>query len=156
METQKTELRIEPITEQNRTEAESLHIASAQTGFIESVVDCLKEADKKKCWRPVGIYAGNTMVGFAMYGVFWMYFPFGRVWLDRLMIDERYQGRGYGKTALRKLLNRLQNEYKRNKIYLSVYKENRVAIQMYEKAGFRFTRGKDIHGELVMSVKLSD
>lgn len=154
METKELKVEIIPITGQNRTKAESLQPASSQATFIESVADCLKEADRRKCWRPVGIYVGSEMVGFAMYGFFWEYFPFGRVWLDRLMIDERYQGQGYGETALKQLLERLQKEYKRKKIYLSVYKENRRAVQMYKKIGFQFTGGKDIHGELVMTIKL--
>ena len=34
-------------------------------------------------------------MGFAMYGwFFWEYFPRGRLWLDRFLIDRRCQGRG--------------------------------------------------------------
>ena len=39
-----------------------------------------------------------------MYGFFWEYLPFGRLWLDRLLIDRRFQGRGYGRAALAALL----------------------------------------------------
>ena len=76
-------LHIEPITNKNRQEALALKLAPYQKGYVETIEECLKEADHKKCWRPVGIYDGDTLVGFAMYGFFWMYFPFGRVWLDR-------------------------------------------------------------------------
>ena len=40
-----------------------------------------------------------------MYGFFWEYLPFGRLWLDRLLIDRRFQGRGYGRAALAALLD---------------------------------------------------
>ena len=90
-------IHFEPITSQNREIALNLKIADSQHGFIESVQQCLSEADRCKRWHPVGIYDGDTMVGFAMYGFFWEYFPAGRVWMDRLLIDKRHQGKGYGK-----------------------------------------------------------
>ena len=40
-----------------------------------------------------------------MYGFFWEYLPFGRLWLDRLLIDRRFQGRGYGRAALAAMLD---------------------------------------------------
>lgn len=63
-------IHFEPITSQNREIALNLKIADSQHGFIESVQQCLSEADRCKRWHPVGIYDGDTMVGFAMYGFF--------------------------------------------------------------------------------------
>lgn len=144
------ELQFQPITAENRTQVEALRILEKQNGFVESVQDCLQEADKRSCWKPVGIYDGNTLVGFAMYGFFWEYFPCGRVWLDRLLIDSQHQGRGYGKAAVISLLKKIRQEYKRKKVYLSVYQDNTAAIHLYKELGFRFNGQKDIHGEDVM------
>lgn len=142
---------LRPITAENRKEAEALETAPGQEGFVESVTECLQEADQVKCWRPVGIYTEKSeLVGFAMYGYFWQYPPFGRVWLDRLLIDRRYQGRGYGKEAVELLLEQLWREYHRRKIYLSVYQENAAAIRLYQKFGFAFNGELDLHGESVM------
>ena len=66
--------------------------------------------------------------------------------MDRLLIDEKYQGKGYGKAALHLLLERLRKEYGRKKIYLSVIEGNDVAAGMYKNAGFRFTGRRDLHG----------
>lgn len=143
-------LRFEPVTPLNRANMEQLDTTPEQTGFVESVKDCLAEADKRKSWRPVGIYDGDLLVGFAMYGFFWEYFPFGRVWLDRLLIDSRYQGRGYGKTAVTELLAKLYKEYHRKKIYLSVYDNNTAAINLYQELGFCFNGQLDMHGEKIM------
>ena len=143
-------LHFEPVTDANRQEVMKLHTAPGQEGFIEDVSECIKEAEKRKCWRPLGIYDGETLVGFAMYGFFWEYLPFGRVWMDRLLIGAGYQGRGYGKAALSGLMERIRQEYKRKKVYLSVYKENKRAAAMYEKYGFRFNGQHDTHGEDVM------
>lgn len=147
------ELHFEPVEKNNRREMLRLRTAPGQEGFVESVGECLEEADEYGNWRPVGIYHEHTLLGFAMYGFFEEYPPRGRVWLDRLMIDERYQGKGYGKTALEGLVSQLRREYGCDEIYLSVVKENRQATRMYEKAGFQFIGEKDIHGEDVMVLR---
>ena len=83
-------LHFEVVNNRNRKEAEDLSVFSEQSGFIESVSECLKEADELKLWRPVGIYDGSTLIGFAMYGYFPEPAP-GQLWLDRLLIDKKYQ-----------------------------------------------------------------
>ena len=97
---------LEPVTVASRAAVERLETAPGQEGFVESVAECLAEADRRRCWRPVGVYDGDALIGFAMYGFFWEYLPFGRLWLDRLLIDRRFQGRGYGRAALAALLER--------------------------------------------------
>lgn len=144
-------LHLEPVNARNRAALLALAPHPDQEGFIESVAQCLKEAQAYHRWRPVAIYDGPTIVGFAMYGFFWQYLPFGRLWLDRLLIDAAYQGQGYGKAALAALLKRLENEYpRRRRIYLSVIKTNVPAICLYQKFGFHFTGELDTHGEKVM------
>lgn len=144
-------IHFEPVNAENKAAALNLRIADNQHGFIETVEQCLLEASHCKRWHPVGIYDGNTMVGFAMYGFFlWQYLPFGRLWLDRLLIDEKYQGKGYGSAALDGLVKLLIQDYNCKKIYLSVYKENATAIRLYEKFGFAFNGKRDFHGEHIM------
>lgn len=67
-----------------------------------------------------------------MYGFFlWEYLPFGRLWLDRFLIDARYQGKGYGRAALSLLIAHLTQAYpKQGKIYLSVVQGNVAAIRL--------------------------
>lgn len=72
------DLHFKPVTPENRAQVEALTTAPGQESFVESVRECLQEADKRRCWRPVGIYDGSALVGFAMYGFFWEYLPFGR------------------------------------------------------------------------------
>ena len=69
------QLHFEPVNSENRREAENLSVFSEQSGFIESVGECLQEADNLNLWRPVCIYDGDTLVGFAMYGYFPSPFP---------------------------------------------------------------------------------
>ena len=142
-------LHFEVVNNRNRKEAEDLSVFSEQSGFIESVSECLKEADELKLWRPVGIYDGSTLIGFAMYGYFPEPAP-GQLWLDRLLIDKKYQGKGDGKQAVLALLDKLRTEYQRDTVYLSVYENNPHAIQLYQQIGFHFNGEYDTNGERVM------
>lgn len=146
-------IHVEPVNDGNRHEVLALKINETQKGFVESPEECLKEAGKEKCWRPVAIYDGDQLIGFSMYGYFWQYLPFGRVWLDRLLIDQSFQNRGYGQQVLPVLIDKLRNEYHRKKIYLSVVAENQGAIHLYQKFGFQFNGERDVHGEKVMVLK---
>lgn len=141
---------LKPITKQNRAEALALHVAKGQEGFVESVAQCLKEADEYDVWRPVALYVEGKMVGFAMYGFFPMYLPAGRVWMDRLLIDERFQHKGYGKAAMQLLLEQLKVEYGDQPVYLSVVPGNDTARKLYASLGFLELKEKDVHGESVM------
>lgn len=144
-------LHFEPVTPENRTEIEALEPFPEQSGFIESVAECMAEADELSLWRPVGIYDDQTLVGFAMYGYFSQPLPDGQLWLDRLLIDQKHQGRGYGKTAVLALLDRLHSEYHCSRVYLSVYDTNPAAIALYQHIGFSFTGECDTKGEKIMA-----
>ncbi len=142
-------LHFETVTAKNRGAVERLALLPEQAGFIESPAECLREADASDFWRPVGIYDGTELVGFAMYG----YLPFlgeGQLWFDRLLIDKAFQGRGYAKAAIAALLERLRQEYPCRRVYLSVYGDNAAAIHLYQQAGFSFNGDYDTKGERVM------
>ena len=143
-------LRFVPITEENRREVENLQLFPEQRSYIESVPECLAEAEQTREWRTVGIYDGPTVVGFAMYGCFAQPEPEGQLWLDRLLIDKKYQGKGYGKRVVLALLDRLRTEYSCDTIYLSVYETNSHAIHLYQQIGFHFNGEYDTNGEHVM------
>lgn len=140
-----------PVNEENEKEIRGLRPALEQQGFIETVDECLREAGERADWRPLGIYADGRLVGFAMYGFFQEYPPAGRLWLDRLLIDERCQGKGYGRRAFAGLLRRLWKEYPwAESIYLSVTEGNTAAAALYESFGFSYTGERDVHNERVM------
>lgn len=142
-------LRFEIVTKYNRAEIESLEVFPEQNGWIETVSECMKEADELNLWRPVGLYDDDLLIGFAMYGFFPKPSP-GRLWLDRLLIDKKHQGKGYGKLAVLALIDRLHAEYTSDKVYLSVYENNANAIRLYREIGFSFNGEYDTKGELVM------
>ncbi|MFA5341743.1 MAG: GNAT family N-acetyltransferase [Clostridia bacterium] len=59
--------------------------------------------------------------------------------LWRLMIDEKYQGRGYGKQALNMGVKFLVENFKVKEIFTSVVQENINAKELYKIVGFKET-----------------
>ena len=147
------EVSIQPISRRNRKQVLGLSLAEEQKGFVESPAECLREARRIRLWRPVAICASDQVVGFAMYGKFPQKGERGRVWLDRLLIDRQYQGKGYGRTAISALCRRLNRQYHCDAIYLSCYPANTTAMTLYQNMGFQCNGEKDINGEDVMVLK---
>src|SRR5690625_1342138 len=138
-----TELRT--VTRSNITDVRGLTVLDEQEDFIESMEECIQDAQEDERYVPLGLYCDGEIVGFAMYGQFK-----GRVWFDRFLIDQKYQGQGLGKHFFRKMLDYLVARFDSKYIYLSVYEENQAAIQLYESFGFEFTDEMDVNGEMIM------
>lgn len=149
-------LYILPVTPKNREAVLALRVADSQKDYIETTEECLQEADALSLWRPVGIYDGETLVGFAMYGLWQEEGAGGRVWLDRLMIDCRYQGKGYGSGALNLLIPMLFEKYGCEELYLSIHEENKPAQKLYERFGFRLNGEVDPKGEKLLVLRRTD
>ena len=59
---------IRKVTDDNKNEILSLRVAEDQMHFIETIEECLSDAEQWKEFRPVGLYVDEVPVGFAMYG----------------------------------------------------------------------------------------
>lgn len=145
------DLFIREVNADNWDEVAMLSVNEDQKEFIESNAYSLAQSKFEAGWTAVGLYDGEALIGFAMYG---LHKQTGRVWLDRFMIDKQFQGRGYGKKAMQCLLDHIQAVYQPKTIYLSIFKENKHAQTLYEKFGFRFNGEIDIGGELVMELPM--
>lgn len=148
------DIKIMPVNNENYEDIINLEIFEYQSSFIETTKQCLKEAKELSLWKPVGIYDNNILIGFSMYGKFQNEGTKGRVWLDRFLIDKKYQNRGYARPVLIKLIKLIKSEYNCSEIYLSIYEDNIKAVHLYKNLGFNFNGELDINGEKVMILKL--
>ena len=102
------------ITAENLWQIVALEVAPEQRSFVASNTNSILEAyaaiSGGGTALPFGVYAGDTPVGFIMlsYGCEdWPDAPaiaHNNYCIWRLMIDRRFQGRGYGKAALAEAL----------------------------------------------------
>ncbi|GAA0229135.1 GNAT family N-acetyltransferase [Metaclostridioides mangenotii] len=130
----------------------NLSVKNNQSNFIESNLYSIAESKFEEAWKTVGIYNDDILIGFSMYGKL----EDNRVWLDRFMIDHKFQGRGYGKLSLKFLIDSLYREYECEEIYLSIYEDNINAIELYKTYGFEFNGELDTKGEKVMVLDIKN
>ena len=96
---------------------------------------------------PYGIFEGDKLVGFLMYGEF-----DGRCWINRIMVDKDSQEQGIGSTALRQLIDLLRRNPKCQEIRTSLAKQNALAEYFFRSAGFE-QLGEGMENEIVMVYK---
>ena len=68
------------------------------------------------------------------------------------MIDHRYQGKGYGKFALGKIIEEMKKLEECKDIYISFDPKNNIARKLYESFGFKDT-GKVLEKELLFRLE---
>ncbi|WML33018.1 GNAT family N-acetyltransferase [Clostridium sp. OS1-26] len=141
---------IREVTKENLKEVLSLDVSTTQKSYVESTKQCLEDAVECNYYQPAGLYKDGILVGFAMYGFFPGESQKGRVWLDRYLIDEYFQGQGLGSIMLEALIAHLVKLYNCDEIYLSLYDDNQCALHLYQKFGFKFNEEQDINGEKIM------
>ncbi|MBD5533629.1 MAG: GNAT family N-acetyltransferase [Lachnospiraceae bacterium] len=141
------------ITKENYEECLALSVAESQEDFVSSTVHSLAQA-----WIyydtafPFAIYADGTMVGFIMLG-YYETEQYYTLW--KLMIDEKYQNKGYGKKALRLGIDYLINRFKVKEVYTAYYETNRIARNLYASIGFRET-GEIVGNQIGMKLIVSN
>lgn len=123
------------ITAENWQKASQLKVSEDQQNFVASNLYSLAQVQFLPDFKAMGVYAEEEMVGFVMYGID----PDdGNYWIYRLMIDEKSQGKGYGRAALDEVLNDIKNINSTAIPYVVLGFEptNHVAKKMYKDAGF--------------------
>lgn len=76
-------------------------------------------------------------------------------YIARLLVDFRHQGRGYGKEAIRLMLEHARSIPGCNRVTLSHVPSNEAVARLYERFGFRHTGAVDEDGELEMRLDLA-
>ena len=78
-------------------------------------------------------------------------------WIGRFMIDEKHQGKGYGKAAMARLIDFVKtkpNGCEAKSIYTSYVPNNHIAAKLYAGFGFKKT-GQILNGEEVVRLILA-
>ena len=130
-------IELKPVDQFNKSDCIRLKVTIAQSEFIASNESSLEAAaENSDVARPFMIYSDGIAVGFTMFAFEPDYEdPDDRYWLWRFMIDEKYQGQGYGKEALKHIISYFKENGAGN-IRLSTKESNVNAIHLYQSFGF--------------------
>lgn len=144
------EVRLAPVTEDNRASVLALELSGDQTDMVASNLESLEEAAGDRDARPRAIVAHDRVAGFLMYEA-----PKddddARIY--RFMIDRAEQGKGYGKSALRQVLREIGRLRHVRRVSICYMPGNAAARHIYLSAGF-VERGLDEDGEMIAELVL--
>lgn len=150
---------IRPVTKDNWEELIKLKVRDDQKHFVASNLYSIAESqfgddfDGHWDFHPFGIYDdGNRAVGFLMYGLNFEH-PRQQAFIIRLMVDENFQGRGYGRFGMEKLLEIFRADERILGVGISYEPENEAARRLYAGLGFQET-GRMIEGETEAVLRL--
>ena len=134
------EVHLRPITKENFDECVVLSVAPNQGHLVASNLKSLAQAYVHENYLPWGVYdaavrgyelPNGPMVGFVMVEL-----TAGVGFIQRLMIDERYQRRGYGRATMIEVIRRLRLMPEVELIAVSYLRQNVAAARLYERVGF--------------------
>ena len=129
----RSEMKFREIDKSNYWDCIVLTLDESQKGFVADNKQSLIEAAYEDGLYTLGIYHGETMVGFVLYD----YDETFHGWsMSRFMIGKQFQGKGYGKQAAIAFLDYFKRKHNADKLYISVSLENTVARKMYASIGF--------------------
>lgn len=129
-------LQLTEITEENWLTAASLSVKEEQKRFLAPAVGILARGYVyRSCNARVRVIENDGLiVGLALVREFTDE-PLGYD-LQQFMIDEKYQGKGYGSAALALILEELRAEGRYDHVEVCVKRDDAAAIRLYEKHGF--------------------
>ena len=130
-------IRLTNVTEDNWQKVAALAVREDQKSFLAPAIGIIARGYVyRDCNAKVYVIENDgTVVGVALVKEF-SDEPLGYD-LQQFMIDERYQGRGYGSAALGLILDELRKEGRFDHVELCVKKADTAAIKLYEKYGFK-------------------
>ena len=132
---------LQPVTAENWRELIKLRVRDDQSHFVASNLHSIAESqfgfDDEGHWNsfPFGIYTGDVPVGFLMYASNPAHSRI-QVFIMRLMVDEKHQGKGYGCEAMKLILDEIRADEKVRSIAISYGPENVRAKMLYAALGF--------------------
>ncbi len=134
------------ITKDNWRHCIALDPGEVSKAFIPSNLYALAESKFSPSFVPLGIYVESVMVGFVMYNT--QAEADGSYSIYSMMVDARYQGKGYGTTALRLVFERLRQLPRCTIVSLEYDRANEQASRFYRRLGFRKVAESATGGEI--------
>ena len=152
---------LQPVTADNWRVLIKLKVREDQDGFVAPNLYSIAEAqfgfegfEDEGHWdfHSFGAYVGDEPVGFVMYCLNPKYSRF-QAFVMRLMVDEKFQERGYGRETMQLVLETLRSNEEIKSIGISYEPHNEGARRLYAGLGF-IEPGELIEGEILAILNL--
>lgn len=147
-------IHLKAIDQSNYKACIQLKTTTAQKDFVAANWYSLLESQFEEQRQAFGIYRENEMIGFIMFSYYDAdeQYPVDSWWIERLMIDQRFQNKGYGRKALQKSIKWFEQNLNQKELRISAVFSNEAALHLYESLEFVRT-GEEIDGEAVLLKK---
>jgi diamine N-acetyltransferase len=147
---------LRPITDSNRAAVEALSVSPAQQQFVSNVPDSLREAADEPGGRALywAVYDDDTPVGFVMISDEVDGPDYIPHFLWKLLIDERYQRRGFGTATLDLIVDYFRARPGVDVLSTSAGPGEGSPIPFYERYGFENTGEIVFGGEVLLRLAL--
>jgi diamine N-acetyltransferase len=144
------EVNLREITSENLDAVLALKVREEQRHLVASNAKSIAQAHFAEAAWFRAIYAGETPVGFVMLALD-DEGPADFLW--RLMVDASYQGRGYARLAMERIIEDARSRPNTRSLVLCHQPVEGNAGPFYEALGFKYT-GEKLDGELLMKLDL--
>lgn len=126
---------LQEINAENFWDVIELSVYPTQKKLVASNAISIAQAKVQPECVPLAIYSDDEPVGFVMYCIDR---DDNEYWIYRLMIDMRFQGRGYARQAMEQVIKIIKQDDNRHKIYLGVHLDGGASVKLYKSLGFAF------------------
>ncbi|MBW7455516.1 GNAT family N-acetyltransferase [Paenibacillus sepulcri] len=143
---------LKPVSAGNWYDCTKLKVKTEQLGvFPAPVVYWIAESKYIDEYELRAVYWDEELIGFIVF----CNKPDndGNYWIPAFMIDEKHQGKGYGKAAMEKLIE-LMSLMKCKKLMIGHRPNNGIAGSLYESLGFNKVSEEVIDGEIIRLLQI--
>ena len=141
---------LQNISEDNYRECLNIKVSENQKKFISEVSICLSKAyvfyDTVK---PFAICNNDIVVGFIMVR---FNEKINNYFIWQFMIDEKYQGKGYGRKALELIIKWIKENKDGKEITTTYIEGNSVVRDLYKSFGFKEFNNEDGEVDMILHI----
>ena len=140
-----------PINEDNYRECLNLKVTDDQLKYVgnSNALSLAKAYIYYGSAFPLAIFSDNKMISFILIRNME---ELGNYLIEKIMIDKEYQGKGFGKAALKKIIEEMKKESKYRKLCICCNINNGIAMNLYHSFGFKQVE-KEEEGEIVLGIE---
>ena len=141
---------IKVVDESNYKLCFNINVKDEQEKFITNPIKCLAKAYVyREFVYPFAIYNDDLVIGFVMIR---FNKEFNNYFIWQFMIDEKYQGKGYGKQAMNRVLEWIKSDGKSNEVVTTYIEGDDIAKNLYTTLGFKEFQNFDGEVDMILNV----